>query len=353
MDRKSRLNHARGATAGPALRYVPYREVAGVPNLIVDGAPTDATVLALSHWPHCPIPPGLDADLSAQMAFAFLEREDLHGQAEVVSNNHFDQDGLVSVFALVEPAAALTRHERLVDLAAAGDFATYRQRDAARASMIIAAFADPTRSPLAPARDDQQDWAAALYVELLGRLTELCDHPERYRHLWAEEDATLNASEDLLASGEVGIDEVAALDLAVVEVPLDAPDAGGHRFGGQWVGGLHPMAINNATDRLAVLSLRGGRYEFSYRYESWVQYQSRRPRPRVDLRPLAQELTADEPSGARWIFEGVETITPRLYLRGADESALTPQQFRSRLEAYLVAAPPAWNPYAATAGEDG
>ena len=36
-----------------------------------------------------------------------------------------------------------------------------------------------------------------------------------------------------------------------------------------------------------------------YRYETWVQYTSRRPRARVDLTPLAEELTAEEPGDAR------------------------------------------------------
>ena len=64
------------------LRYAPYEELAGSPNVVVDGAPTDGTVLGLTHWPHVPVPPGLEADLSAEMAVAYLSRFDLHGAAE-------------------------------------------------------------------------------------------------------------------------------------------------------------------------------------------------------------------------------------------------------------------------------
>jgi hypothetical protein len=114
------------------LRFVPYDVLGGDPNVVVDGSATEGTVLTLSHWPQSAVPPGLEADLSAEMAFAYLGRGDLHGPAAVVSNNHFHQDGLVSVFALVQPDAALARRGLLVDLAAAGDFATYRDRTAAR-----------------------------------------------------------------------------------------------------------------------------------------------------------------------------------------------------------------------------
>ena len=82
------------------------------------------------------------------------------------------------------------------------------------------------------------------------------------------------------------------VDLAVVTVPEQAPRGGGHRFGGQWVAGLHPMAVHNATERGAVLTVRGNHYEFAYRYESWVQFRTRAVRPRVDLAPLAERLTA-------------------------------------------------------------
>ena len=84
------------------LAFRPYDDLDGVPNVVVDGTATEATTLTLSHWPGSPaLPVDLLADLSAEMAFRYLDRRDaLHGDATVVSNNHFDQDGLVGVFAL-------------------------------------------------------------------------------------------------------------------------------------------------------------------------------------------------------------------------------------------------------------
>ena len=70
------------------------------PNVIVDGAPTPKPRCSRSHWPHSPVPTGLEADLWAQMAFGYLARPDLHATADIVSN----QDGLVSVLALVSYA---------------------------------------------------------------------------------------------------------------------------------------------------------------------------------------------------------------------------------------------------------
>jgi hypothetical protein len=326
------------------LRFVPYDELEGAPNIVVDGAPANDTVLTISHWPGTPCPPGLEADLSAQMAFAYLGRPDLQPEVEFVSNNHFDQDGLVSVAVLTDPEGSYARRDMLVGLAEAGDFATFSDRRSALASMAIAAYADEDRSPLGHVAGNYDEWAATLYGELLGRLPELVEEPERYNHLWAEEHASLVASEAALQAGEVTIEERADLDLAIVSVCAGAPDRGGHRFGGGWVAGLHPMAVHNATSCFRVLTIRGRSYDLAYRYESWVQFRSRHPLPRVDLSHLADELTGLEDAG-RWVFDGVGTITPRLHFDDAEESAIPPAQFLSMVTSELARGEPAWDPY--------
>lgn len=334
---------------GPSapLGYRPYHLLGGVPNVVVDGSPTAGTVLTLSHWPRTPCPAGLEADLSAEMAFAYLRAPNLHGAAEAVSNNHFDQDGLVSLFALTRPEDALSRREVLVDLAAAGDFATYQDRTAARASMAIAAFADAERSPLVDLEVDYEARTAQLYTELLGRLDELVDHPEHYRYLWEEEDDVLAATEDAIASGQITIEETAELDLAVVTVAPAVSTGRGHRFAHLSEQGPHPMAINNATGCFVVATVHDRCYQVAYRYESWVQYRSRRPRPRIDLSALAAQLSDLETEG-HWVFDGVEQLTPRLHRQGAIDSAVPPDEFLSLLRGYLANGRPAWDPYVAS-----
>ncbi len=85
-------------------------------------------------------------------------------------------------------------------------------------------------------------------------------------------------SEAGIWSGEVSIDEIEDLDLAIVRVPENWAVQPVHRF---TVSGLHaavhPSAINNATDRFRVLTMHGARYTLEYRYETWVRYLARRP----------------------------------------------------------------------------
>ncbi len=328
------------------MHYVAYDRLGDTPNVIVDGAASPSTVLSLSHWPKSGSPEWAKADLSAEMAFRYLDEPDRHVDAEAVSNNHFDQDGLVSVFALCEPDAARSRRDRLIDLAAAGDFGTYRYRDAARAAMAIAAYDDDEQSPMAgefagldyPARAD------LLYATLLPRVPEFIDDVDRFRSLWAAEDEALTASEKAIAGGRFRIDERPEVDLAVVDLPTDAASERLHRFTIAINAGVHPFAIANATDRFRLLYRQGRRYEVQYRYESWVQLTTRRPAPRVDLTPLARHL--DELEGdARWTFDGVQQLTPSLHLVDAGDSNIEPDDFLRLVTTALRAGPAAWDPY--------
>ncbi|MBO0774337.1 MAG: hypothetical protein J2P35_23030, partial [Actinobacteria bacterium] len=244
------------------------------------------------------------------------------------------------------PEAAQERRSVLLDLAAAGDFATYRGRAAARVSMVCAAYADQQRSPLQLASDEDER-CEQLYTELLARLPELCDHTGRFRALWGEEDAALARSEALIASGQVTIREYPDPDLAVVDVPADVSLPGGHRFAHLWYPGLHPMAIANATGRFAVLTRQGPRYRFYYRYETWVQYCSRRPRARRDLRPLAAALGELEPAGVTWTARPSGALEPVLEPAGGAESRIPPDKLLELVLAHLAGSPADWDPYQA------
>ena len=331
--------------SGPRLQFCSYEELNGRPNIVVDGSPTGGTVLCLTHWPHIESPARYRGDLSAEMAFRYAENRRGGGDATLVSNNHFDQDGLVSMYALTHPAEAAARRDLLIDVAHAGDFATSTTLAAARISMTLSAYATPGRSPISDLAADYSEMTAQLYEEMLPLLGDLCDHPDRYKELWEEEDATLRESQSVLASGRAALEEVPDLDLAVFVLPEDGPRSGGHRFGGRWVPGLHPMALHGRTERFAMLVIREQSYEFTYRYETWVQYQSRRPRARVDLSHLTDELNANESGPGVWRADPVSELTPGLRLEGAQHSAMSPSTFRLLLEAHLRKAPPAWDPY--------
>jgi hypothetical protein len=327
-------------------RFVPYEDLGEERNVVVDGAGNTHTEITLSHWPKSGTPRALKADSSAEIVFNYLDNPAFHVGATAVTNNHFDEDGLVGIYTLLEPEAAGPLRDILVSVAHAGDFKVCRGRRAARIAFAISGFADAARSPLGAAFFDQPDDAlcGALYRELLPRLPELLDYPDHFEKLWRAEDDAFAASQAALETGDVRIEEDTVANLAVVTLAEgwscrpDGDAAAPDEL-------VHPMTVNGATRCNRILTVQGRRYAFAYRYESWVQYMSAWIPPRVDLAPLAKALSADEPGRARWRADDVSAVRPRLALHGAEESAIALEDFRARLAGHLASATPAWNPY--------
>ena len=326
------------------MRFRGYAASVAEANVVVDGSPNDGTVLTLTHWPGFPQPEDFRFDLSAEMALHYLDDPIDHPPAGIVTNNHFDQDGLVGIHALVNPEVSLDHRELLIDVASAGDFATFRDRRAARASMVIDAYADIERSPIASALVGSYDeQCVVLYEETIPLLVSMATDADRFRDLWADEDAELTASESALSEGIVMIEEVPDIDLAIVTIPDNEASRGGHRFAGMSFNSVHPMALHNATGCFRLLVVHGRCYRFVDRYETWVQYRSTAPRPRVDMHPLAESLTARERGSARWSADAPGSLTPML--RVTDESSIEPEILREMVVAHLRNSAPAWNPY--------
>jgi hypothetical protein len=303
------------------LRFVPYHELGDRPNIIVDGKGNDHTVLTLSHWPKSGTPESLQADSSTQIVYRYLDRPDLRIDVEAVSNNHFDEDGALGLFALLHPDRA--PRDLLLDASIAGDFQVHRSRQGTRLAWILAVWADPKLSPLGVAFFDRPyaEVCADLYREALERLPDMIERPHTYRRYWEPEERAFERSMVDIREGRVTIEEVPSLDLSIVEGPA-----------------AHPVALYSSIRGFRVML----RHELRYRYESWVQYMTVRPIPRVDLQPLADRLNAIE-GAAVWSFDGVDHTTPAL--RCCRQSRIDMAEFRRLTEDRLAHAPPAWDPY--------
>lgn len=331
---------------GPSV-YVPYGELGATPNIIVDGPPQKATVLTLSHWPNNDTPAELRRDTSTAIAFAYLDEPALHRTEGIVSNSHFDEDGLFSMFALVDPARALRHRQLLIDASRAGDFGVFEHRDAARLAFTIEAYTDPERSPLPKAvfAGCEQRRTAKLYSAMLEELPLILAALADYKSYWQTQDEHLSQSQAWLSGGTVQIEERPGLDLALVRLPLQLPEAAARRYLQTERAPVHPFAIHERTHCNRLLRIQGQRYELQYRYESWVQVQSRRPALRVSLEGLAERLNALETAPGNWCAEGVMEVAPRLYLDGVEASGLDEQAFVELVSDHLANAPVAWDPY--------
>lgn len=304
------------------MRYVAYEEMGGEPNIVVDGTGTDGTAIVLSHWKGSGTPADLADDLSTQIVFRYLSHPEHHVFAEMVSNNHFDEDGLCGIYAIVHPDDALARRQQIVDVARAGDFGVVRDRQAARISMALTAFEDAERSPL-PADTlnlPYEQFAAALYRETLPLLPRMLDDVEPWRALWQDEDAELGESMQAIHDGDFTITERPDIDLAIVEIAEEDDDP-------------HEMAINSATDCFRILTVGGPSPSLRYRYETWVDYRSRPVMPRIELKPLADRLS--EADGIPWSAGSIGGLVPEL--RPDQDTTLDPDAIIDAVTNYLSA----------------
>jgi hypothetical protein len=116
-------------------QYVPMgtpiadKQFAGRPAICCDGRvnPLSRIDLELSHWNGNTTPDEYYADTSTEMAL--LLPSDKFPDA-VVLNNHVDTDGILSVFACVQPQLAQQYAPLLIAAAEAGDFGEWNHGDA-------------------------------------------------------------------------------------------------------------------------------------------------------------------------------------------------------------------------------
>jgi hypothetical protein len=325
------------------VKYVPYTKLSAVPNVIVDGAAQDDTVLTLSHWPGSGSPPEFRADTSTEIVLNYQATagaaKKYAPKVKAVSNNHFDEDGLCAVWAMLHPKKASSVRDLLVDVATAGDFSVYRRPQAAKVVFTIRSYADPGTSPVEDQLHHDDGTGSARYQALLPLLEDFMEETERYGPYWDSEWAAMLRSKTALVTGQVELHEIPHVDLAVAQSPEI----------------LHPMVINQNTERLRVLTARpGGYYCLRYRYETWVQFASRPVKPRVDLAPIQSRLQDIEREDVAWTFGGLGSITPTFQPLAPDgqpaPSSLSLETLLDELVAYYEREQdnPAlqWNPYA-------
>jgi hypothetical protein len=322
----------------------------GSDHLIVDGAPRRGTVATLSHWPGTPTPAGLRADLSTEIARLARRRSDLLPVGvDTVSVDHFDADGVLAVALLVVDGLDDEHGPVLVEAARVGDFDVVTDSRAALIAFALNGLQRQVAAEHAGVSGPGDGAVLACDGDATGRALDvvfaLAADPDRFEPWWRDEWRAYDASRQALAAGRVTIEEVPAVDLAVVR--LD-PGMDGTATG--WKSApLHPAAVHSATTCLRVATVTGDRVELRYRYESWVRLVSRRPRPRVDLDRLAAELTALETGGARWVFDGAGALRGALHLTEPDASTtIDTERLIELMRRGLRSAdhgPAAWDPY--------
>lgn len=298
-------------------------EAPSEPVLSVDGA-FGAPGLNLSHWPGNETPVALKRDLSTGIALAFAElpdeeRDSLTEGCTALVNNHFDTDGVLSMFAILHPKTALASAPRLLDAAAAGDLFRCPSEDAFVLDSILTAFGDPDRSPhgselqgLADRERRQratEHALAALPGILGGDLTP-------YESLVRGPLEALRA--DQVDLQQAALDDLVHLDYVVRTAPMGAEssrESAPHCFDP----GRHALWGAHLADRQLVLGPgeSGTTCRFLIGTRSFFDLVTESSQPRPDLEALAREFNEAEGTSnadeVAWRFQRIEGASPELW----------------------------------------
>lgn len=271
-------------------------------TLVVDGAEHGFT-RNLSHWPGNTTPTALKHDLSTGIALNWSaltesERLALFGPIEVVSNTHYDTDGVLSVLAVMRPDIALPRREAMLAAAATGDFGVFCGEVALATEMALSALPEHPRSPALTglAQDAAPDARhEACYRWALDHGELLLDRPFALGELFGERHArTLLDVARVTARDGVDVRLHDEHDLAVITTPHELAAVALHQAAGEH---YRLLLVQPTRD--------GHRYRFCYRDESWFELVSIQPASRVALDAAVAELQAREervadPGPHRW-----------------------------------------------------
>src|SRR6202158_266279 len=161
-----------------------------VPKLSVDG--TVSHSIHFSHWQGNETPAEDRADTSTEIALNLVgspNREAWTGGTDLVTNNHFDTDGVLSVWTVLTGERALELRDKLIPAAEAGDFSEFTNEAAVRASIVIQGSDQPISGadtgPLArqlagaPVEDD-----ARAYDLVLPEVERLLTRTDEDENLW-------------------------------------------------------------------------------------------------------------------------------------------------------------------------
>src|SRR5882762_4035114 len=279
--------------------------IANVPKLSVDG--TVGNAVHFSHWKGNETPQSVKADTSTEIALNLVaapNRDELTQGIDLVTNNHFDTDGVLSVWTVLTGAPALELHDKLIAAAEAGDFSEMSTEDGVRASIVIqgseSALDEEAGSPLArqlagkPVNDD-----ARAYELVLPHVARVLGHTNEYESLWRKEWYRIAAALDSFAKGASQVVEDNEAGVSLVTLAPEIFSSAG--FKPTRHGAPFTAISKYAKGEIFLIATpldRGWAYRIDYPYYSWAETIMRAAIRRRDLGALIDELNEIESSSA-------------------------------------------------------
>ena len=297
-------------------------EIANLPKLSVDGTVSNA--IHFSHWQDNETPEEVKADTSTEIALNLVtspNRENLTQGIELVTNNHFDTDGILSVWTVMTGERAAQYRDVLIAAAEAGDFSEYSTETGIRVSIAIQGSdqASPNNddgSPLARRiAGAEVDDDARAYELVLPEVERLITNINDYEGLWRDGWARIAKA---VESFEAGTSKVTELPDNQISLVILAPEI----FSGSGFNPTRHAAPYTAISRYArgmlyVIAIPAGGgwfYRIDYPYYSWAETIVRPTVHRRDFTDALRRLNDTERNAGSWQLDNREMTSAVKFL---------------------------------------
>ena len=306
------------------MRFEFYTEaIANFPKLSVDGTVDNS--IHFSHWEGNTTPAELKADTSTEIALNLVaspHRAALTNGIELVTNNHFDTDGTLSVWAVLNGERALPYRDLLISAAEAGDFSEHSSDDGVRVSIAIQGSdqASPNNddgSPLARLlAGEEVDDDARAYELVLPEVERLLTNVNAYESLWRDGWERVAAAIESFERGESQVAEFPDSKISLITLAPKLFDGTG--FSPTRHSAPYTAISKYARGELFLIAIPAGGgwfYRLDYPYYSWAETVVRPHIRRRDLSGALELLNSKESNHeARWQMDDREMTSAVKFL---------------------------------------
>ncbi|WP_375580926.1 DUF6687 family protein [Marivirga tractuosa] len=284
--------------------FIPFYDIKKYPDevLVVDAHHPQG--FDLSHWRGAPVPKNCEADTSTEIVLKAIQNKLPELEKKYITNNHYDIDGFLGVWAVFNPVKALEHYDLLTEMAQIGDFReiNFEYPDWKKALKLVCwlneeeaeLFYPPFGAP--EIAEKEMEACVPKYIHFLDAFSKVVDLPI---------DEVPDTEEYKLVLGHLEkITQQKTLDVIRLNIVQGKEP-------------LHYYALYSQSQSAdMVLSIYPeNRYELEYKYTTWINT-TRQHFPRISMEKLCDQLNVFEESGKKWEAEHFTDTAPILRLNG-------------------------------------
>lgn len=318
------------------------------PKLSVDG--TVSNSVHFSHWQGNQTPDEVKADTSTEITLNLVaspNRQKLTQGIELVTNNHFDTDGVLSVWTLLNGERSLDLREQLIPAAEAGDFSEFSTENGVRASIVIqgsdqASPNNESGSPLAAYLSGKEitDDAEA-YKLVLPEVERVLRNTGEYESLWRSGWEAIAGAIESFEKGKSMVEEYQDARLSLITLAPEVFSPSG--FNPTRHAAPYTAISRYARGQIFLIATPfgdGWTYRIDYPYYSWAETLVRPKVNRHDFGALISQLNQIEQNqDGRWKLDNSEMTSVIKFLDASNtlaDSRLRPDELVSLMQAELL-----------------